>query len=95
MLLLLVVFVFGFLFFFLIMEEIGLPVESISMDVDSILQRKDEKEEDYEVSYERMKELQRELEFIDIQVPFSRFFYNLLSLFFLIHSIFIGNIHQR
>ena len=69
-----VVFV-GFLFDFpfppphkVIMEELGLPAESVSMEVDSILQKKDEKEEGYEVSYERMKELQRELEFIDIQV---------------------------
>ena len=54
------------------MEEIGLPTESASMEVDSILHKKEEKEEGKrDVSYERMKELQRELEFIDIQVPQS------------------------
>lgn len=70
-------FLLGFLFDFpfshkVIMEEIGLPAESVSMEVDSILQKKDEKEEGYEVSYERMKELQRELEFIDIQETYIK-----------------------
>mmetsp|Transcript_370 Transcript_370/g.625 ORF Transcript_370/g.625 Transcript_370/m.625 type:complete len:413 (-) Transcript_370:44-1282(-) len=56
------------------MEELGLPAETVSMEVDSILQKKDEKEGEgkREVSYERMKELQRELEFVDIQETYIK-----------------------